>query len=317
MLEVILLAAALTAAGQPPVATVNGVALAAWEADREYVALVGSTRFHRSIEPARERELRREALDTLVLKELKRQWAAQEGVSAAAGEATAAWRRVRERFPDEAAYLRALEEKGIEEAAFRAAFARDAVAQATDRRILSQVAPPTPQASRDYFAAHRDEYRVPEARHIVHLLVHVPPGADGVAARRAEEEADRIAAAARAGDLDLTAEVQRRLDALPPRYRDRVGDLGFVHRGALTREVEPEVFAAPSGAVVGPVRSLYGFHVVQVLGARPSQPLAFAEVQDAVAARLLRERRTQALTDFEHRLRNRARVTESSWADGP
>lgn len=314
MITALLLA---VAAAVPPAATVNGVPLAAWEAEREFSSKVGATRFHRSMDADTRSTLRRQALDGLVLKELKRQWAAANDVTPDADEVERAWSKVRERFPDEGAYRKALDALGIDHAAFRAAFVRDAAAAAVDRSVQDRVEAPTDAEQRAFFDAHRQDYTAPRARHLVHLLLYVPPGSDDAVAKRTERRASAIAARVRSGEVDLAAEAERRRDTLPPKYRDQVGDLGFIHEGALVAELEAAVQAAGPGEVVGPIRTLFGFHVARIVEVRPASPMPFPQVQAAVAARMLRERRAAALATFEATLRASASVDETAWPDAP
>ncbi len=311
VLLALVLGANFVAAATPAV-TVNGFRLENWEADRELAGKISNTMFHRRIPPERMRELRREALDGLILKELKRQWAEHTGLEVDENEVTEAIRTVRERFADQAAYRAALAKKGISEETFRRAFERDAAAAAADRLIEGRVEPPTPEDVRKYYIDHRDRYTMPESRRVVHLLVFVDPGSGSAERDRAEERARELAVRARAGTplKDLVDEASK---GLPPKYGDQVGDLGFIHRGTLMGGLDDAVFSAPVWAVVGPERSLYGFHVFQVLETKEERPLPFDEVRDAIAGSIERSRRAEAMEAFERGLRDDARIETGSW----
>lgn len=290
------------------VATVNGRQLEAWELDRELAVRISVGSYHRQISTERKTELRCESLDALVLKELKWQWAQENPVDVDEAADEAAWLEVRERFTSEGQYRAALETKGIGEDAFRLALHRDAVVEAVDETVVSSVTSPTETEVEVYFIIHSDDYVTPEARHVTHILVHVPPSATGEVWRESERRARQLAEEARRGDSSLLDVGESDLESLPPRFQDEVGDMGFVHGGSLSPALNEAVFSAQVGAVIDPVKSIYGYHVLQVISTRPSQPIELAVVRDAVEERITSEKRERRLDEFELELVDKATI---------
>lgn len=300
--------AAVATGASPVAAVVNGVQIEPWEVDREFRALLPQSSFHGRVEGDRRLELRQRAIDAIILKELKRQWAIQQGVTIDGSEVNGQLIDIRSRFADEEAYRAVLNENGITEAELRRAIERDQLAEAVDDRILDKVPGPLAGEVERYFESNRADYLTPEARHVVHVLVPVAPSAHAADWERAAEIADTLAAEAREGKLDLMAESGRRRSEVPPRYRDQTGDLGMVHRGALRAPADEAVFAAQIGDVVGPIRTIFGFSVFEVKAVEPPRQLEFDQVREAVSSMLLRERREAAKTGFEAKLTAEATV---------
>jgi len=298
-----------------PAAVVNGVRIEQWEVDREFQSLLPMTSFHRRVEGERRTELELQALDTLVMKELKYQWAEKEGLSIDSSAVDREALKIRERFPDEGAYRQALVERGMTEAGLRRAIERDQLAKVVDERVLAAVPNPTSEDVEVYFAAHRADYVTPEQRHVIHVLVYVAPSAGAGVWERASEEAATVAASAQEKTIDLLEEAVRRRPDIPPRYRDQTGDLGMIHRGALQAEVDEAVFSAVPGEVVGPIRTIFGYSVLQVLSVEPPQPIALEQVRGAIDSRIYEERQETALTEFESRLLAAANVERGSISD--
>ena len=289
-------------AGADPVARVNGEALEGWELDRELALLISAGSYHKQVSDERRTELRCRALRTIVVDELMRQWALENPIATDPTTEEAAWREVRGRFSSDAQYRAALESKGIPEADFRRAFHRDAVAEAVVGAISSSVKSPGESEVEVFFILRSDEYMTPEARHVVHVLVYVPPSATRDQWLEAEERAHDLVREASTGETTLLIAAEPLLEDLPPRFRDEVGDIGFVHRGSLQPAVDQAVFAVEPGSVTEPVSTIYGYHVLQVISTRPPKPLELADVRSAVEDRITREKRRRALGAFEREL---------------
>ncbi len=298
------------------VATVNGAALRRWEAERELSSRITSSTFHGRVPAERQRELRKESLEALVLKELKRQWAVRTKVAVDPKEAGAAWRKNRQRFPTQKSYQEALKQAGITDAEVRRAFARDEAAASVDKAVRAGVRAPAEKEVASFFDSHRSEYVSPEARRVVMALVYADPGGGEGARKAAEERAAALVARVKGG-ASLLSEIEKLKPDLPEMYRDKTGDVGFVHSGSLLPDLDKEVFDASVPSLVGPLRTMYGYHVIEVAEKRPPELLRFESVKDAVAARIRREREAEALQRLEADLKTNARVERSGWASEP
>jgi peptidyl-prolyl cis-trans isomerase D len=124
----------------------------------------------------------------------------------------------------------------------------------------------TDGAVTEYFNAHKDEFAVPEKREF--LIFTVP---DEAAAKAA---ADEIAKGGDFAAASLTATRQ------PP------NDTGLVAETGLLPEIAGPAFAAASGAVVGPVKTVLGWQLAKVTKVEPGKPAVLAEVHDQIAKQL-------------------------------
>lgn len=80
------------------------------------------------------------------------------------------------------------------------------------------------------------------------------------------------------------------------------GDLGWFERGKMVPEFEEAAFGAKAGAVVGPVKSQFGWHLIEVTGKRDAVPLD--DVRDGIRAKL----REDASTAWMQELRAKATI---------
>lgn len=110
-----------------------------------------------------------------------------------------------------------------------------------------------------YYEAGQDEFRIPAEVEVVAVVLDKTPSAADTAAM--EELARGFRDEIREG-ADF-AEIAR-LESSDQGSAAQGGDLGTFSRGRMVEAFDSTVFAAPVGEVVGPVRSDFGFHVIEV-----------------------------------------------------
>lgn len=148
-------------------------------------------------------------------------------------------------------------------------------------------AAPTEAEIAQYYQANLATYAGSETRTISQAVVQDKRQADAIAAR-ARSGAAFAAAAAPAG---LAAEDVN----LGPQTRAQ-----FV--GVANDAVAKAVFAAPKGAVVGPIRSDLGWHVVKIEDLRGASGRTLAQARGEIADLLTANKRKEALTDLVTRI---------------
>lgn len=138
------------------------------------------------------------------------------------------------------------------------------------------------------------KYVVPEERHARHILVALPPDADESATAAALEKSRDIIARLDAGE-DFGALAKELSD--DPGSAASGGDLGFFGRGIMTPEFEDAVFALQKGERSEPVKSPFGFHIIELIDIKPETVTPLADVRDELVAQLLAEERGDLFYD--------------------
>jgi peptidyl-prolyl cis-trans isomerase D len=148
----------------------------------------------------------------------------------------------------------------------------------------SQAGEASPEELRAYYDAHRDEFAQEERVHARHILLRVDD-------QRPIEAAEAAMAAIR-GRLDAGEDFAAVAGEVSedPGSKPRGGDLGFFGRGRMLKEFEDAAFAASPGQLVGPVRTSFGLHLIQVLERRAAGQPEFDEVRGLIQNRLRAER---------------------------
>ncbi|MBX7046355.1 MAG: peptidylprolyl isomerase [Ignavibacteria bacterium] len=108
-----------------------------------------------------------------------------------------------------------------------------------------------------------------------HILVNF--GTDTVAAKKKAED---ILKRVKAGE-DINTLAQQLSDE--PSAKTQRGDLGWFGKGAMVKEFEDASFNAKDGEIVGPVKTQFGFHIIQVKG-KSKKEFKVAEIKKTVTA---------------------------------
>ncbi len=146
---------------------------------------------------------------------------------------------------------------------------------------LAAQAQPTAEQEQAYYDSHKAQYHSPAQRRASHILIAVPPHATPAQVAQAQAKAQSIAAQLRK-DPSLFAELARK-DSQDPGTAAAGGDLGWFTADAMVKPVAEAVFQMGKvGDIAGPVRSQYGFHIVELTGIRPAQDKTLAQVKPQI-----------------------------------
>lgn len=117
-----------------------------------------------------------------------------------------------------------------------------------------------------------------------------------------EGQAEEVARRAKKGDpFDQLMQEAEAADG-------KTADLGLIERGAFDKEFEDAAFGAVENSIVGPVKTIYGYHVLQVLEKRPAGLPPFAEVKENIAAELREVAQREAFEDLVSKLKKQAKI---------
>ena len=131
-----------------------------------------------------------------------------------------------------------------------------------------------PEEVEAYYEQNKNRWTVPEERRASHILIEF--GDDKAAALK---KAEGIAAEVKA-DPSKFAEIAGK-ESADPGSASQGGDLSFFGRGVMTKAFEDAVFTAEKGAIVGPVETEFGYHVIEVTDVHPAsvQPFEAAKAE--------------------------------------
>lgn len=212
--------------------------------------------------------LRRRVLDAMIDDRLVQAEAKRQGVVATEAEISrqldAAIADQKERLGGDGPFNEALKREGLTEAQLRDRFRGDLTKQIAMEKFRQKMFPRktvTPAEAEAYFNAHKDKFpRVPGEVRLSVIQIPPQPESTAVAAGFAKAVAVRKRLVGGERFAKVAAE-----ESEDPGSKDAGGDLGFFGRGRLEPSVENAAFALKNNEISQPIRSPYGWHILQTL----------------------------------------------------
>ena len=96
-----------------------------------------------------------------------------------------------------------------------------------------------------------------------------------------------------------------------PASKDKGGELGFFGHNQMVKPFDQAAFSLPVGQISRPVKSPFGYHIIQVEEKRPAVKATLASAHDAIKAQLGQQAQQQQVPPFMQSLRSQANITIS------
>ena len=202
--------------------------------------------------------------------------------------------QMRGRFPSDSAFRAAVEQTGQNMFQFRQmlrAQARSEILRSSFQQQLIQNGElPSATVSEEEIRAYFESRAAGQQRpgSVSFQRVMVVPEPDSAASDSAREVAQRALDEIRGG-TDFAVAARRYSE--DPGSREEGGDLGWIRRGDVVPRFADMAWAAPPGRAVGPIRTRFGWHVIQVENVRGGErkirhilvrpPIGDAQVEEA------------------------------------
>lgn len=163
---------------------------------------------------------------------------------------------------------------------------------------------PTPAADeaelRKRYEQEGARFAAGEQRLASHILVHVDPAADAATQKAAEQKAERIAAQAKQPGADFAALARANSDDTGSKAAG--GDLGWVEKGLMAKPFEDALFSMQPNEIRGPVKSEFGYHVIQLRETKAGQQIPFEQAREKLVSEQAEADREKAFNDVAGRL---------------
>lgn len=302
----ITLFADISPAGTPVVAKVNGKPLTAFELDEEFQALLPMTgSFHGNVSRERMAEIRKEAMDNLIDKELQCQDAVAKGISISDKEIDSEFSRMEKAYGSSKRFKDAIKNSGLTKNWVREYIKKRLLTAKAKKQEITAKAGMSDEEIRVYYEKNKETFNRPEEFRASHILIGVEPGAS------AEERGKKLKLA-----KDILAKIKAGEDfaKLARRYSTDEntapigGDIGAFHKGMAEEALEKTVLSLKEGEVSDVVESLYGYHIIMLTGMRPPTQLSFDDARADIKTKLEKKKADELYKKWMEGLKAKAKI---------
>ncbi len=315
ILLVLVLACATTApevegtrsVGDDVVCRVDGKEIHRSDVEVKKRKLLPGANFHGGVDPARQQEMRRSALQSLIIEELEYRDALRREVSVDDEKVAREYTRLASRYGGREAFEERIEGSGIKVEKVKAALEREFLIA----RVKELVAEPKQEISeedkRRYFAENSASFEMPRQAQVRQILIFMPPlERDPDDWQRAFERANALRDRVQAGESfsDLAVEASHASGA----EKANGGLLGLIHPGRLQKNLDDAIWSLQPGEVSEPIREFKGVYLLMVDHFVEPRQMAYEELEQHLGRLLLKKQRQQTLDDWQASLRERAEI---------
>lgn len=226
-------------------------------------------------------------LNNLIDETLIQQKAKQEGVAVSDEEIKDRINQVISGYPSEEAFVQA---NNLTKERFRHLVTIDLMAS---KVIEKSITPVTDQDIQKYYEEHPEEFQHPDQVKARHILVNTKEEADEIYARLAA--GGDFAAIAKEKSQDFSS-------------KDQGGELGYFSRGQMVPEFEEAAFSLAVGELSKPVKTDYGWHIIQVEDKKPAKTDKLEEVKEKIRRELIDRQVNDRFPSWMESLRQEAKI---------
>lgn len=185
-----------------------------------------------------------------------------------------------------------------------------AYVELTMDQLASKVDIPEDKLRQQYQQVKDQRFTEPARRHVRHILIQLPDDASKKQVEKAKEKLESIRKRIVSGDATFAAMAKRYSDDAGSASKG--GDLGFVRRGDMVKPFEKAAFSLKEDAVSQPVRTQFGWHLIEVTQIQPKKVKPFDEVRDQLRRQMAQDELSNRFYDLGSKVANVAYESPNS-----
>jgi parvulin-like peptidyl-prolyl isomerase len=213
--------------------------------------------------------------------------------------------QIKARFPAPEAFEEQLKKAGQTVAKLR----EDVTASIRQQEWVESQVKDAPQATdkdaEEFFQKNPQQFEKAEQVRASHILVALQKDAEESVVAEKKKAAEAIVARVKAGEAfdKLAAELSE-----DPSAKQNSGDLNFFTREQMVPEFSQAAFNMQKGDLSDPIRSQFGFHVIQVTDRKDGEKMTLESVKPQLLIFLNRQKHDQEVQKLLQNLREKADV---------
>lgn len=285
-------------------ATVNGVAISKSRLEREVKNLIPQAYYHAKVADAKKDELRKEALDNLINKELLAQEARKEGFFVPKRELDDAQDELAKSFGGKKNFEAALKNSGITYDEFKKELEKERlILKLYNKKIKFNI---TEDGLKEYYDKNKHKFKEPEKIKLSMIYIRNDP-TDPKGKQNAKKQIDEAFAKIKANEKfgDVASKYSNAAS------RIKGGDMGYIHKGVLeSTVVEKTAFAMKKGETSKIIDTDIGYFIVRVEDKISDRQLSFSDVKQNLKKELTEAREKERKSAMLDSLKKQAKIVK-------
>jgi peptidyl-prolyl cis-trans isomerase C len=247
----------------------------------------------------------REILDELIVDKLISRKASSVDIKDADLEAEVA--RIKGQFPSEDAFKAEMTKAGENDSSFRDSVKKMIQQQKWMESQIGDKATVSDADIKKFYDENKKEFEHPEMVRASHILIRVPEDADEKVVAEKKKAADAALERVTSKKEDFTTVAKEVSEE--PGAKESGGDLNFFPKDRMVPEFANAAFAMKKGDISKePVRTKFGWHVINVTDRKDSGTMPYDEVKGQVGSYLEGGKRRDAVRTIIDSIRAEAKI---------
>ena len=256
------------------------------------------------IPPDRRDEIVRNALDQLIVYTLLTQESKNRGVKVEDSEIEQKMAQLKQQFPTQEAFDKALQERGMTMDRLRQDARNDLTVNKLMENEVATIPGPSDADAKDFYTKNPDKFQEQESVRASHILVRVDEKADAAAKKKARAEIDSVLKQVKAGgDFGKLAQ-QHSQDGSAAQG----GDLGYFAKGQMVPAFDKVAFELKPGQISDVVTTQFGYHIIKVIDHKAGRLVPFQEAEAKIKDYLGREKKQGHADKFIDSLKKKSKI---------
>jgi peptidyl-prolyl cis-trans isomerase C len=258
----------------------------------------------RQLNDAKLKAAKNRILDNLIETEVLYQESQKEGIKVDDKVVSEQIGKIKKRFPNEAAYKKAIEKMHVSEKEFRDEILRGLVIrQLLDTKVRQKIKV-TEEESKKYYDSHMSLFHQPERVKASQIWIKVTPSAIESIKKQAHKKIETIQKKINQGE-DFGKLAKTYSDGPEAQHK---GELGYFKRGQMAKPIEDSAFAMKIGEVSGIIETQFGYHLIKVIDKKPAETTPYNKVKTMIDHRLKKEKAKTEIQDYIENLKKSAKI---------
>ena len=256
------------------------------------------------IPPDRRDEVVRNALDQLIVYTLLTQESKNRGVKVEDAEIEQKMGQLRQQFPTQEAFDKAVQERGMTVDRLRQDARNDLTVNKLMEGEVANIPGPSDAEAKEFYTKNPDKFQENESVRAAHILIRVDEKADAAAKKKARAEIDGVLKQAKAGADFAKLAQQHSQDGSAAQG----GDLGNFTKGQMVPAFDKVAFELKPGQISDVVTTQFGYHVIKVIEHKQGRVVPFEEAQSRIKDYLGREKKQGHADKFIEALKKKSKI---------